>query len=291
MTGLMKAYQNKTKFGGEWDDNLQGCLELYESLCKICHLTDEEKTQSIPFMLRHDAMKFYSENVTKNDSYAEVLEKLKDHYTSEEQKGRMLTTWQSMRLTTFIQQNENLSEMDAFRQFTNKLNKIQKQLSSNYQHDFILRDQLILATDLDEIQRALRERIPTTAKEPQNKIATFLSQEKGSAGTRKESIDTAMYSTGREYGGEARRNLKPFRYKNRISSNWISGVKGVVHASQPKLVGGNTRRVLGLSFRVDGRADGIDLGSRVMNVEREVSSRMTVCAPRSMGRRDGTRGD
>ena len=130
--GFMEAYQNRTIFSGNWDDNLTTAITLFKSLSTMCRLTEEEMTQSIPIMLKDDAMKFYSENVSENDSYNDVINKLKENYTSEEQKGRMLQIWQSMRLSEFMEQNAELSDLGAFKQFSRKMVKIQKQLNSKY---------------------------------------------------------------------------------------------------------------------------------------------------------------
>ena len=101
----MKSYQNRTTFGGEWSDNLHSSIQLFESLCKMCRLTEDEKLQSVPVMLRDRKMKFYSENFTELDTYEDINKMLEDRYTSKAQKGRMFTMWKNLRLSEFMKQN------------------------------------------------------------------------------------------------------------------------------------------------------------------------------------------
>lgn len=74
------------------------------------------------------------------------------------------------------------------------LSKLQRQLPQIYRGDQILRNQIVAAVDLLNIRRDTSQMMPKTSLEAQNKIATFLSREPGSAETYQIEED-AFFST------------------------------------------------------------------------------------------------
>ena len=125
------------------------------------------------------------------------------------------------------------SESDVLHYVYTKLPRIQKQLDHVYHDDVFLRDQILVATDIPEISRALREKVPQSSQEAIQRIATFMSSESHSAGAHfcdKSSTDNALYSLGNRFRGEARKRLKSgtkqVRTNRRLSSKWLAGLKG-----------------------------------------------------------------
>ena len=236
INGLMKAYQNRQSYTGAWDEDFNGHVELYDTLSRLCGLSDAEKAESLPIMLRDDALSFYTRNYKVGDSYVGIITKMREWYTSEEQRNRLLHQWQGLRLTKAMQEAPEKSEIEVFRDLSNRLTQIQRQLDKSYRTDNFLRDQLLVAADLTSIKQSMRERVPKTAQEATQRIATFLSSEAGSAGSNAffncdTAFNEALYSLGSKYGGEAKRNLKGYQKGNRkgaakISSKWFAGVKG-----------------------------------------------------------------
>lgn len=226
-------YQSRTKYSGFWNENLRASLDLYDTLTRMCGMDDNEKAHSLPVMLQGDALSHYSNTYKPEDDYAVIVKKMADRFTSAEQKGRLLRLWQSLRLTEALKEDTDQSEVEVFRAFSYKLSTLQKQLESHYQHDDFIRDQLIVSTDLPRIQQSLLERVPSSSQDAVNRIATFLSHKKGSSNSvfiSSEEPDSAMYSLGNRYGGDARRNTRPSYGKRnnyrRFSSSLLKGIKG-----------------------------------------------------------------
>ncbi len=74
-----------------------------------------------------------------------------------------------------------------------------------------LRDQLIKSADNSQIARSLKERPPKSANEANQRIATLLSSEAGSAGRYSENFaldddDNVHFGYDRRFGGSARKN-------------------------------------------------------------------------------------
>ncbi len=59
----MRAFQGRQKFNGAFDEDLSSCLELYETMALICRLTDAEKAEALPVMIKEDALNFYMANI------------------------------------------------------------------------------------------------------------------------------------------------------------------------------------------------------------------------------------
>lgn len=95
VSGLMKSYQGRNKSSGDFNEDIQSAFQLYETLSDMCHLSEEEKSKGIAIMLCDDALTYYSTLPNKSGIYKELKEKILSYYKSEEQKGRILTTWQS----------------------------------------------------------------------------------------------------------------------------------------------------------------------------------------------------
>jgi hypothetical protein len=111
---------------------------------------------------------------------------------------------------------------------------VQRQLSSDYQKDVFLKDQLVAASDLPTISKSLREKPPKTAHEAQQRIAALLEDAPGSAGANY-MMDTdgdAYFGLGKRYKGNALRRFSGEGHRQqgrnqksvaRIKGCWVCG--------------------------------------------------------------------
>lgn len=236
---LMKAYGGRKLYGGQWEEDLDGSLEVFETLAATCCLTDDEKARAIPVMLRDDALSYYSTTFRNSEaSYGEIVNSLRKWFTSEEQRNRLLRIWQKASLSEAMRRQPMKSEVEVFRELSHRLSRIQNQLDVQYHRDSFLRDQLVMAADIPHLERSLRERVPKTAHEAMHRIAASLSNEPRSAGANWTAVDShnddtqAHYGLGKSFGGQARKQLggtvRRGYHKNRrrlanVKGCWVCG--------------------------------------------------------------------
>jgi hypothetical protein len=236
LAGLMKAYGSRKKYTGGFDEDLSGILEEYEMTSRMCGLTADEKRDGIVIMLEGPAMAYYAAHLKDVGTYDELVDGLKLWYTSEEQRSRLLRDWHGARLSKWLQENPNKSEISVFRDLAACLSKIQRQLSREYHKDIFLKDQLVAAADVPIISRALREKPPKTAHEAQQRIASLLEDAPGSAGANISVQDddkaSANYGLGQRFSGDARRKFSGSNARQRgkektsiarIKGCWVCG--------------------------------------------------------------------
>ena len=227
LSGLMRAYTGREKFSGAFDEDLNSALELYETMSRMCYLTEEQKAKGFPVMLRDDALNYYLTTHNPEDTFAVTVDRFRNNYMTPEQKNRVLISWQTMRLSAQMRENPDSSELQVFRSMVTKLSKLQRQLEKEYRGDVFLRDQIIIASDLPAAQQSMRERVPKSSADATNRISTFLSNEAKSAGSFVTIIeeDSILYSTANRFGGDAKKNLKGSK-KSRSISKWLAAHKG-----------------------------------------------------------------
>lgn len=135
-------------------------------------------------MLRDDVLSYYSTNFRNtNSSYDTIAKNLREWFTSEEQRNRLLRIWQRASLSESmrLEPEKSESEVEVFHDISHNLSRIQHQLDEHYHKDSFLRDQLVMAAQLPHLERALRERVPKTAHEAMHRIAASLSNDPRSA--------------------------------------------------------------------------------------------------------------
>ncbi len=175
----MKSYQGRDRFSGNWDEDINGSIEVFEALSKVCMLSENDMLRGLPVMLTGDALAYYSSNVSDSQTYPEALQRLINWYTFDEQRSRLLQEWHT--LSKKMRQSPEKSEIHVFRSMCTEVSKLQRQLDTEYHKDIFLRDQLVRCADTPEVVRALRERMQQTAREATQRIAALLSSEPRSA--------------------------------------------------------------------------------------------------------------
>lgn len=128
VSGVMKAYQMKEKFSGSFDGDLPGALEVYDTICIVCHLTGAEKAEVLPVILKDEFLSFYMSYYKEGQSYEEASQLFIENYMSVEQGNRGLMEWQYMRFSSIMREHKDRSEFDVFRLFCKRLLQIQRQL-------------------------------------------------------------------------------------------------------------------------------------------------------------------
>lgn len=249
--GLMKAYTGKKLFSGEWSENLNNDLKVYDTLTAMCQLTPDEKRKGIPVMLTGNAFDFFAENADKCKTLDEAKQLLEGWYNNSDKKARVLMEWQKVSLSLELRKNPNKSEVEVFNAVIAKLTGFQKQLDADYQRDRYLRDRLLTAIDIPSLQDPLRDRLPRTAQQAIQRTIRRLSDKPKTAGTLIAHVATpetdpaekeeqphdceAHYSLGQKYGGQAQKPMKTYGPKHadrsnrggrRLKSGWMRGVKG-----------------------------------------------------------------
>lgn len=146
-----------------------------------------------------------------------------------------------MSLSEAMLEEPNEAEVTVLRTFVVNLMSLQNRLDESYHTDQFLRDLILTDVNIPSIQSALRDRLPTTIQEAANRIANQFSEKKKSAGSNLVCLARdyeAMYSLGKTYGGDERRNTKtPWANirgrhtqkdtpRRRLSPEWMEGVKG-----------------------------------------------------------------
>ena len=233
---LMRAYTSRSKFSGSFTEDFDGAIEEFETLSIVCNLTEEDMAIGFPIMLMGPAFSHFSRNYSKKSmTYSELKDAFRAWYTSEEQRYRLLHVWQSPSLTQDMRNNPDKSELEVFREVSDNLTRVQHQLHKDYHHDRFLRDQLLRAADLPHLRRSLIEKIPATAQEAMQRIATLLSSEPRSAGANfvndhadGTNLDEVHYGLGKRFGGNAKKHLRGYssRHKKSSRAQKLASVKG-----------------------------------------------------------------
>lgn len=199
---LMKAYSHRQKYSGSFTESFDNAIEQYETMSAVCEFSTEDMSKAFPIMLTGPAFTHFSHHYAKKAmSYKELTAAFRAWYTSEEQRYRLLQTWQRPSLSKAMQNAPDKSEMEVFREVSDELIKTQHQLHTDYHSDRFLRDQLLVCADIPRLKRSLIEKIPTSAQEAMQRIATLLSSEPKSAAANFGDEDEANYGFGKRFRG------------------------------------------------------------------------------------------
>lgn len=102
-------------------------------------------------MLTGNALNLYSNTMQSCQMYAKSIQALRDWYSSNAKRTRILTEWQYMTVSKSMAERPTLSEVAVFKTFVAKLMTLQKKLDSHYHPDTFLCDRLLTAVDISAI--------------------------------------------------------------------------------------------------------------------------------------------
>lgn len=108
---MMKAMIGKTNFSGSWEEDLDTCISVFDTLVTMCQLSVEDNFKSIPIMLTGDALSYFSTHAQSRDKFDEVMNFLRSWYNSDDKKARILSKWKSMRLSTAMEDDPDESKV------------------------------------------------------------------------------------------------------------------------------------------------------------------------------------
>jgi hypothetical protein len=194
LSGLSKVCQGRAKFSGGLYEDLEGIIQVYEAFSRTCKLTEEELALGVPMILDGDAMALYSSKLSRL-SFKDIVQALRDEFTSEEQRNRLLRIWQKASLRDAMRNEPERSEVEVFKSMCRLLSTTQRQLHESYHNDRFLKDQIVISVDIPEIERSLREKAAHSSHEVIQRVAALLSNEPRSAGAHFAS-DYGMESQG-----------------------------------------------------------------------------------------------
>jgi hypothetical protein len=173
--------------------------------------TLEDLALGVPMILDGDAMALYSTKLCSM-KFQDIVQALRDEFTSEEQRNRLLRVWQKASLRDAMRNEPEKSEVDVFKGLCRLLSTTQRQLHEYYHNDRILKDQIVISVEIPGIERSLRQKAARTSHEVVQRVAALLSNAPRSAGSHfieeKGSEAERYYGRASINGGEARRQSR-----------------------------------------------------------------------------------
>lgn len=80
----MKALQGKPQLSGGWDEDINTCIGIFETMANMSDVKDIQRIQALPLMLCGDTLSYFLQTVRYCVSYESAIEMLKKWYKSEE---------------------------------------------------------------------------------------------------------------------------------------------------------------------------------------------------------------
>jgi len=147
LTDLSKLYHSETlKFGGEMYDILEAKLKIFRELCRKTDIQPHNYHEAFSTMLKGKAHQFYYDHLTERGlNFDDMIKRTKAFFHTAENHQLYLQEWRSTTLHNVIAQNPNMTLSQTLELLIDKLQKIQRGLSTDYQGDYNLRDQLVSA--------------------------------------------------------------------------------------------------------------------------------------------------
>lgn len=176
----MRAYKGKPTFGGVYDEDREAVAENYAETAESCDATEYEKCKAKSFMLSGRARMLFHRKGKDFKTFEQGMELLRSWYNSADKQGRLLTEWHGMSLTWSMEDRPDESQKTGFRSFAAHLVSLQNKLEKGYHTDRYLRDRLMSAVDIPEMQNALRDGVTPTSHPIINRVANRMSTRKGS---------------------------------------------------------------------------------------------------------------
>jgi len=227
LTDLMKIYNNDDKkYGGEEYDILDVKLQVFYDCCSKIGLSDTQYYSAFSIMLKGRASNFYYDKLSgRSYDFQTMINLTRAHFETEENHQKYLSEWRETTLLRTISENPDKSRLECFQLTVDKLQKVQRGLTKEYQYEHNLRDQVINACrGVEECNLALYKPSPTfegICAELRSAIGTAMrSREAKSTFTTQLDVDDDKYEYGqhwtdRTYGGRGRGRGRSFGSYNR----------------------------------------------------------------------------
>jgi hypothetical protein len=212
----MKIYNNDDKkYGGEEYDILDLKLQVFYDCCSKIGLPDTHYYSAFSIMLKGRASNFYYDKLSgRSYDFQTMINLTRAHFETEENHQKYLSEWRETTLLRTTSENPDKSKLECFELTVDKLQKVQRGLTKEYQYEHNLRDQVINACrGVEECNLALYKPSPTfegICAELRSAIETAMRshEAKSSFATQLEVDDDkyeyGQYWTDHTYGGSQR---------------------------------------------------------------------------------------
>jgi hypothetical protein len=236
----MKIYSNDDKkYGGEEYDILDVKLQVFYDCCSKIGLPDTQYYSAFSIMLKGRASNFYYDKLSgRSYDFQTMVNFTKAHFETEENHQKYLSEWRETTLPRTISENPGKSRLECFQLTVDKLQKVQRGLTKEYQYEHNLRDQVINACrGVEECNLALYKPANTfegVCAELRSAIGTAVRSREPTSAFHAQ-IDDNEYEydqnwTDRTYGGRGRRRGRGFSTNrgqgNRGGNTYRGGYQG-----------------------------------------------------------------
>lgn len=111
----MRTLQNSSsKVGAFYEDGVDNILYHYNSISKLCGLSEAEKGLTTPIILKDNAFQYFNSYSKHCHNFGDAVIFLRKRYDSSDKRSRILFEWQTMKLGSYFSQHPTMSEADAF---------------------------------------------------------------------------------------------------------------------------------------------------------------------------------
>lgn len=147
ITDLMKVYNDDNKkYSGDEYDILDIKLQVFYDCCNNVGLPESEYSRAFSTMLKGRASYFYYSQIAgRNYDFNTMVTRTRGHFETKENQQKYLSEWRETTLQKTISENPVKSKLECFEIMIDKLQKVQRGLSREYQFENNLRDQIINA--------------------------------------------------------------------------------------------------------------------------------------------------
>ena len=135
LTDLMKIYNSdERKYSGEEYDILDVKLQVFYDCCSKIGIPETHYHAAFSVMLKGRASNFYYDKIAgRSFDFKTMVNMTKTHFETEENHQKYLSEWRETTFHRTIAANPEKSRLDCFQIMVDKLQKIQRGLSKEYQ--------------------------------------------------------------------------------------------------------------------------------------------------------------
>lgn len=113
---MLKALNKMTTYSGNFTEDLEEVIQTFETLSDVCDVNiDSKRRKEIPIMLKGTELWKYSSNKYLYSTFQESVDALRSCFSSTEKKPRLLSEWNTMRLTEALAQRPDKTEIEVFK--------------------------------------------------------------------------------------------------------------------------------------------------------------------------------